>query len=123
MVWWKLFNLTSNQDSATTIAMSREMRTDSAAMRTVATLSMFFLPATFISSIFGNNFYALSVNSAGVGTLVASEYWWIYLLVILVLTLSLSAAWVWWIKKRTHLDTRSKIGERRTGKSLETSHV
>ena len=89
-------------------AMAREMRRDSAAMKTIATLTMLYLPATFVSSLFGSNFFALSMQSAGGTTFVVSPLWWILPTVAIPLTLFTIGIWVWWMayrKKQDHKDS------------------
>jgi hypothetical protein len=48
----KVFNLVTQQDSSTSTTIARETRVDGSAMRTISTLTMSFLPGTFVSSVF-----------------------------------------------------------------------
>ncbi|MCJ1393336.1 hypothetical protein MMC18_006209 [Xylographa bjoerkii] len=84
-----LYNLMQNQDSTT-------MREDSTAMKTIATLTMLFLPATFISSLFGTNFFALFPDPVKGSTFVVSDQWWILLTCSVPLTLLVLSIWRFW---------------------------
>ncbi|MCJ1252057.1 hypothetical protein MMC30_009295 [Trapelia coarctata] len=91
-----LYNLMQNQDSHTLL-------TDSAAMKTIATLTMLFLPATFISGLFGTNFFALVAKTGGSGAgadLIVSDQWWIFLACCLPLTAAVFAVWQGWMVGR-----------------------
>ena len=93
--------------------MAREMRKDSSAMKTIATLTMLFLPATFVSSLFGTNFFALAPSSAGDGgtTFLVSEIWWVYVATAVPLTGIVALVWVWWMWYKAR-PLRAGIGER-----------
>ncbi|MCJ1400918.1 hypothetical protein MMC11_004129 [Xylographa trunciseda] len=84
-----LYNLMQNQDSTT-------MRKDSAAMKTIATLTMLFLPATFVSGLFGTNFVALFPDPVGGTSFVVSDKWWILLTCSVPLTLLVLSIWKFW---------------------------
>ena len=68
-------------------------------MKTIATLTMLFLPATFVSSLFGTNFFALQSSPAGDGgtTFLVSEIWWVYVATAVPLTGFVALVWVWWM--------------------------
>lgn len=46
-------------------------------MKIIANVTMFYLPATFVYSLFGTNFVALNTNTAE-STVVVSTLWWMY---------------------------------------------
>ncbi|MCJ1283168.1 hypothetical protein MMC26_002495 [Xylographa opegraphella] len=81
-----LYNLMQNQDSTT-------MRQDSAAMKTIATLTMLFLPATFVSGLFGTNFFALFQDPVNGSTFIVSDKWWILIICSIPLTLLVLCIW------------------------------
>ncbi|MCJ1420689.1 hypothetical protein MMC32_007048 [Xylographa parallela] len=84
-----LYNLMQNQDSTT-------LRKDSAAMKTIATLTMLFLPATFVSGLFGTNFFALFPDPVNGSAFVVSDKWWILLTCSVPLTLLVLSIWRIW---------------------------
>lgn len=80
----QLYNLTANKDSLTSLKIAEEStkiahetRKDSVAMKTIATLAMLYLPASFVCSFFGTNFFALNTNVPGRPSFVVSELWWV----------------------------------------------
>ena len=103
----KLYNLTANLDAQTNILMAREMRKDSSAMKTIASLTMLFLPATFVSSLFGTNFFALTPTGDGGSMFLVSEIWWVYVASAVPLTFVVALAWLWWMRYRPQ---RSRAG-------------
>ena len=95
-----------NQDSTT-------MRKDSTAMKTIATLTMLFLPATFVSGLFGTNFFALFPDPVNGSTFVVSDHWWILITCSVPLTLLVLTIWRFWpfFRKAQHvLKTRRRKG-------------
>ena len=92
----------ANRDSETSQTIAIESasiaegaRQDSHAMKTIAALTMFFLPATFISSFLGTNLFVLNTSGNGKPELIVSELWWIYL--VSAVPLTLFTLLVWWL--------------------------
>jgi Mg2+ and Co2+ transporter CorA len=48
----QVFNLVTQQDATTSTAIAEETKADGAAMKTIAALTMVFLPGTFLASVF-----------------------------------------------------------------------
>jgi Mg2+ and Co2+ transporter CorA len=48
----QVFNLVTQQDATTSTAIAEETKADGAAMKTIAALTMLFLPGTFLASVF-----------------------------------------------------------------------
>ena len=71
-------------------------RQDSSSMKTIAVLTMFFLPAKFVSSLLVTNLVALDTNGSGRAKFVVSELWWIYLVSAVPLTLLTLLVWWFW---------------------------
>ena len=90
----------STQIAKRSASIAYETRRDSAAMKTIATLTMLYLPATFVSSLFGTNFFALSTNGPGNPVFVVSELWWMYLVSAVPLTLLNLFVWRVWLRRR-----------------------
>jgi Mg2+ and Co2+ transporter CorA len=78
-----VFNLVTQQDSATTTLIARETKADSSSMKTIAALTMVFLPGTFMSSVFGLKF-------------VGDAQWWLYVAITLPLTVVVVIIWWFW---------------------------
>lgn len=82
------FNKVSQEDSNISVQIADHTRTDSKAMRTIALVTMLFLPATFVSSIFSMSFF----NSDG-GVWKVSDKFWIYWVVAFLVTVATFAGW------------------------------
>ena len=78
---------------STTIA--RASHQDSRALRYIQILSMLFLPASLVSSIFGMGFFSTSTDSNGKTIFTISHNWWLYLAISIPLTILclLSMGW------------------------------
>ena len=103
----------ANRDSVTSQTIATESasiaqgaRQDSYAMKTIAVLTMFFLPATFISSLLGTNLFVLDTSGNGKARLIVSELWWIYL--VSAVPLTLFTLLVWWLYLQRLLKARKK---------------
>ncbi|KAL2862408.1 uncharacterized protein BJX67DRAFT_297240 [Aspergillus lucknowensis] len=81
------FNLVSQ-------GFGRDARTDSNMMKTVAVVSMVYLPGTFVSGLFGTNFFSFQADPPN--TWVTSGKFWIYWVVTIPLTLLTVLIWAVW---------------------------
>ncbi|CAH0044085.1 unnamed protein product, partial [Clonostachys solani] len=84
-----VFHLLTQQDSLTSTEISRDMKNDSASMKTIAVLTMVFLPATAVSSFFGMAFFNLSET----GQFVASREIWMFAVTSVPLTALILSLW------------------------------
>ncbi|KAL4875719.1 hypothetical protein BJY04DRAFT_152298 [Aspergillus karnatakaensis] len=75
-------------------AFGRDARTDSAMMKTVAVVSLVYLPGTFVSGIFGTNFFSFQADDHNGWS--TSPTFWLYWAVTVPLTLTTILAWVLW---------------------------
>ena len=91
-----VFNTLAVQDNQNNLAMAHGMRKDSAIMKTIAGMTSLFLPATFVSSLFGTNFFSLQVSDSGFATLYVSDLWWILVVTVVPLTLGVWLFWLWY---------------------------
>ncbi|KAF2719630.1 hypothetical protein K431DRAFT_198845, partial [Polychaeton citri CBS 116435] len=57
-----VFNLVTQQDSKVNVDISSSMLADSTSMKTIAVLTMVFLPGTFLSGLFGSGVFVLDDN-------------------------------------------------------------
>ncbi|GME35504.1 hypothetical protein GTA08_BOTSDO06675 [Neofusicoccum parvum] len=82
------FNLVAQRDG-------QLARIDNITMKTIAAVTLAFLPGTFIASLFGMNFFDFSADGDG-QTWAVSEKLWLYWAVTLPLTfLTLGSWWAW----------------------------
>jgi Mg2+ and Co2+ transporter CorA len=113
-----MYNLTVNRDSIISLKIAdestnigRKTRRDTTSMKTIATLTMFYLPATFVCSLFGTNFFALNTNGGGRPVFVVFELWWVYLLVVIPLTLLTFGIWIWWMRRASSISKLYQEGK------------
>ncbi|CAG8957244.1 hypothetical protein HYFRA_00009446 [Hymenoscyphus fraxineus] len=101
-----VFNLVTQQDSATTTVIARETKADSSSMKTIAALTMVFLPGTFMSSVFSMGW-------------VTRASWHLYVGITLPLTgFVIFIWWLWTTKKIVRPAKENFIGSRRNGMSV-----
>lgn len=82
------FNLVTQQDS-------RVMQNDSSAMKAIAVMTLIFLPATGISSIFSMPFFIVDIAGPGTKMLRVAACFWIFWVVALPLTAMIFLVWYW----------------------------
>lgn len=99
-----MFNLVTQQDSETNMSIAQATKNDSAAMKTIAALTMVFLPATAVSSFFGMAFF----NGQG-GYLSVTSNWWIFLATTVPMTLMLFLFWLRWNDLLNALNTAGRL--------------
>ncbi|KAF2139634.1 uncharacterized protein K452DRAFT_63428 [Aplosporella prunicola CBS 121167] len=104
------FNLVSQRDSQSAVALAEDAKSDSSAMRIIAVVSAIFLPGTFVSSLFGMNFFALS-NTAQ-SRLIMSDDFWLYWVVTIPVTSMTCLAWGIWCYWPTLSKEKSRSGEK-----------
>ncbi|KAK1463515.1 hypothetical protein CMEL01_13584 [Colletotrichum melonis] len=106
---------------------------DSTAMKTMAVVTMIFLPPTFVATIFSMSFFNWQASSSsgddgGAEPTVAPQFW-IYWAVSLPLTIAIVIGWrVWWHFQKAYYETKFLTPEehivyedRSRGKSRERS--
>ncbi|KAE8152324.1 hypothetical protein BDV25DRAFT_72023 [Aspergillus avenaceus] len=72
----------------------RNAQSDSAMMRTIGVVSLIYLPGTFVSGIFGTNFF--DFDSEKPDNWVMADSFWLYWAVTLPLTLATVVVWALW---------------------------
>ncbi|KAH1279528.1 hypothetical protein KXX33_003234 [Aspergillus fumigatus] len=77
------------------LAFNLVSQKDGAMMKTVAIVSMVYLPGTFISGLFGTNFFDLS-NDGGAKSWIMSGNFWLYWVITVPLTLATVLVWASW---------------------------
>ncbi|KAK4448451.1 hypothetical protein QBC34DRAFT_407440 [Podospora aff. communis PSN243] len=86
------YNLVSQYDSQTSVAIGRATQYDSFSMRTIAFLTLAFLPATFISALFSMSFFDFDPD---MGWSVSANIW-IYFAIAVPVTAITVSAWFFW---------------------------
>ena len=93
-------NLVAQQETAATVRISKAARSDGAAMRAVAVITLLFLPSTFVSTIFSMTFFSFSPGGPGERqSWVVSDKIWIYWLFTVPLTIVALLTWLWWQRR------------------------
>ncbi|KAJ0285605.1 hypothetical protein COL940_003450 [Colletotrichum noveboracense] len=69
------FNMVAQFDSGVSVDIGRAAQRDSEAMKTVAFLTLLFLPATFVSAVFSTTFFEFD---SGSGEWLMSDKFWVY---------------------------------------------
>lgn len=80
-----------------TAQMAEETRQDSAAMKTIATMTLVFLPGTAVASFFSMN--GMFNWSPAAGESIASPYLYVFFAVTVPLTLLVYSLWLWWFAR------------------------
>ncbi|KAL9111932.1 MAG: hypothetical protein Q9227_003782 [Pyrenula ochraceoflavens] len=122
-----IFNLIAQRDQSLNIDVARDSRTlaveskrDSSSMKTIAAVTMFFLPGTFVASLFAMNLFDWD---AAHWSEVANGRFWVYWVVTVPLTGIVMGVWLVWYymkAKREHQeDLNAGLGKEETKKEDE----
>lgn len=87
------YALTNQRDSELNIGIAQASNQDNRSLRVIQILSGVFLPASFVSGIFGMGFFSTSDDGA---VFVVNSRWWIYLAVAVPLTSVVLAVMVYY---------------------------
>ena len=98
-----------------------EMKRDSASMKTIALLTVVFLPGTFVSGFFGSNLFAVQTTNSGKEIFRRTSIWWCWFIITVPLTI-VTLAWyyfwvVQWQKKEGQLGSKNASKEKWYSKS------
>ncbi|KAI7264305.1 hypothetical protein KC345_g8863 [Hortaea werneckii] len=105
-------NLLNLEMAAATAQVAEETRQDSAAMKTIAIVTLTFLPGTAVASFFSMTMFQWPFDNENS---IASPYTWVYFVVTVPLTLMVYAAWHFWLRysqtryKKTHEEGLNKF--------------
>ncbi|KAG9525612.1 hypothetical protein KCV07_g991, partial [Aureobasidium melanogenum] len=92
-----VFNMMAQKDNGVNLQIARATRADSVAMKTIAIVTLTFLPATYVSAILGMNFFSYNPETHG-GHITYSPDLWIYFVVSIPLTIAVLT--IWWVWQR-----------------------
>ncbi|KAK4235368.1 hypothetical protein C8A03DRAFT_46484 [Achaetomium macrosporum] len=99
------WNQIGYQDAQANLKIASDTREDSNQMRSIAFLTMFFLPGTFVSSLFSMTFFNWN---AGDGEHVVSPYLWVYPVLAITITAIVVGFWLYFtIRRRRMVSTHS----------------
>lgn len=87
------FNTVAQASAATSVEIGRAAQIDNSAMKTIAFVTLAFLPPTFISSIFSMSFFQCGDNGWGM-----SNKFWLYWVVAIPTTIATVMIWQYWHK-------------------------
>ncbi|THY08523.1 hypothetical protein D6D02_06993, partial [Aureobasidium pullulans] len=90
-----VFNMMAQKDNDVNIDIAKATRTDSAAMKAIAVVSLTFLPSTYVSALLGMNLFSFDPDTHG-GHMTVSPDLKYYLLASVLLTAAVLAAWWLW---------------------------
>jgi len=83
------FNLVTQQDS-------RIMQKDSSSMKTIAMMTLLFLPASAISTVFGSQFFDFSGDN---GRFRVAPMFWLYWVITIPVTIFVLGFWQWYYRR------------------------
>ncbi|CAI7607126.1 unnamed protein product [Penicillium glandicola] len=86
------FNTVAQHNAGTSVEIGRAAQIDSSAMKTIAFVTLIFLPPTFISSIFGMSFFQCGEDN-GWGM---SNKFWVYWVFAIPTTIATVMVWQYW---------------------------
>ena len=99
----QLFNLITRQETRLSISVAQDSRTlasatkdDSTAMKTLAAVTVIFLPGTFVAALFSMPLFRWDIHKVGHSAI--SKQFWIYWVVTLPLTLVTMGLWLAWMR-------------------------
>ncbi|KAI1121220.1 hypothetical protein F5Y10DRAFT_256733 [Nemania abortiva] len=88
------FNTVAQHDASTSVQIGRATQSDSVTMKTIAFVTLAFLPPTFVSAIFSMSFFNYSAES---GWAISDKFWlyWAFAVPITVLTVIVWYCYLW----------------------------
>lgn len=112
-----LRHLKMSQDvlqSLTAVLYNRINKQDTDSMKTIAVVTLVFLPATFVSAVFSTGIFNFHASEPPDQPRTVSKYGWVYLLVCLLSTAMTLLSWVCWYRwGRVCLD-KLKLSDKRS---------
>ncbi|KPM43780.1 hypothetical protein AK830_g2809 [Neonectria ditissima] len=91
------FHTSASRDTQIQLRLADEAKKETLAMKAIAVITMTFLPATFISSVFSMSFFYFQPGQDGHDEVfVISHKFWIFWVLIIPLSLATISLWVFW---------------------------
>jgi hypothetical protein len=117
-----LRNMKMSQDvlqSLTAVLYNRINKQDADSMKTIAVVTLVFLPATFVSAVFSTGIFNFHASEPPDQPRTVSKYGWVYLLACLLSTAVTLLSWVCWYSwGRMCLDKLKLSGKRSSGEKI-----
>ncbi|KAK1968381.1 hypothetical protein LY78DRAFT_668367 [Colletotrichum sublineola] len=110
------YNMVAQFDSSVSVAIGRATQRDSEAMKTVAFLTLLFLPATFVSAVFSTSFFDFDSES---GSWQVSDQFWLFWVVAVPITTATAVLWYY----RHKLSFSRVIGSRKHSRASSNTDV
>ncbi|KAK6068569.1 hypothetical protein SCUP234_11113 [Seiridium cupressi] len=122
-----IFNLISSEENKISRLVAEESakvavasRRDSVAMKTVAVLTMIFLPGTFVAAFLSMPLFEWNVETGGYPS--STSFQWIYWVITLPLTIALMVGWrVWWRMEERSWSSELEEAKQQNRHRLSTS--
>ncbi|RKL33081.1 hypothetical protein BFJ72_g10097 [Fusarium proliferatum] len=105
----------NREDSCRMNEIARDTKLDSEAMITIAKLTMFYLPSTFVATLFSMGIFNFDFDNGKNGRLVMSSQWWMYIIFAIPLTLGT----FYWFRAVTRSHKQAREKEDREAKQPE----
>ncbi|KAJ6133893.1 hypothetical protein N7523_000215 [Penicillium sp. IBT 18751x] len=102
------FNIVAQRNNEVSLQLAKHSLSDNTMMKTVAIVSMIYLPGTFVSGIFGMSFF--DYNSEKKRLDVGTDFW-LYWIVTIALTLATMGIWLLCLNQNPikHFATRLRL--------------
>jgi len=105
--------------SFSAVLYNRVSKQDTDSMKTIAVVTLVFLPATLVSTVFSTGIFNFHASESPDSPKTVSKYGWIYLLLCILLTMLTLSSWVCWYRwvrvwldklqfSRVHLDIKER---------------
>ncbi|KAF5594754.1 hypothetical protein FPCIR_4768 [Fusarium pseudocircinatum] len=105
----------NREDSGRMNEIAIATKLDSEAMITIAKLTMFYLPSTFVATLFSMGIFNFDFDNGKNGRLVMSSQWWMYIIFAIPLTLGT----FYWFRAVTRSHKQASQKAEREAKQLE----
>jgi Mg2+ and Co2+ transporter CorA len=123
-----IFQLTAQKDSRTNLAIAEDGRTlavesqrDNSSMKTIAVVSLVFLPPTFVASAFAMPLF--DWNAATIETILSQRFW-MFWAVSAPLTVIICMIWgLWYQRKQKHLKERNLAAQEKLKKQIARKYT
>jgi Mg2+ and Co2+ transporter CorA len=89
------------QMAAESTLIARSSHQDNQSLRIIQIMSMIFLPASLVASIFGMGFFSTDADSSGTAVFQVAKNWWLYIVVAVPLTAIIMGIMLFYGKRDT----------------------
>ncbi|KAF7510282.1 hypothetical protein GJ744_006978 [Endocarpon pusillum] len=91
------FHTAAQRDSKIQVRIGEEAKKETTAMKAIAVVTMTFLPATFVSSIFSMSFFHFEPSQHGErDVFIVSDKFWMYWVLAGPLSITVLGLWIFW---------------------------